>query len=365
MINNWEVWIGNQRGTRVAPLRKLYQIGATLVTNGVGAWSLVLPAKVVKDEWLVTDAIIELWRRPFLSTQKLVTIGYLRRIEYYDNDRGTEMIEISGPDCNELLNTRIIAYPSGSSEALKSGYADDLMKEFVGQNMGTGTSSDRSLSPYNFTVTPGVNLAPVVSKGASYDNLLKTLQSIAATSTQMGTPLFFRVIPQSFIDGSVGFTFDTMIGQPGDDRTSLTFSKRNRNMVKPTVIIERSSEITVVYAGGPGEGKNRLVSVLSDTTRIGESIWNRRESFINAFNARSSEELDDRGHDALFLGRPKTTMSCMISSSTFCRYGMEWSHGDKVSVDYQGHQYQTIVKTTPITVSKNRESIQPRVEVTL
>lgn len=362
-LSQWEMWICAPNGVRIAPIRA-HQIGVTLTTNTVGAWNMVVPTKRIKPQWLVTDAVIEFWRKPFMASTKIVRTGFVRSIEYYDNDRNTEMLELGGPDSKEILDTRVIAYPAGEPESSKSGYADNLMKAFVRENIGSSAIAARTLS--SISVDPDNSLGASVDKAGSYDNLLKVLQGLASSSAQNGVPLYFDLVPVSRGDGTISYLFTTSVYQPmSDRRQKVIFSKRHGNLSKARLRIDRTSEKTVVYAGGPGEGVDRLVREAIDTTRLEESIYGRREMFVNATNAADASELDSIGEENLYKNRPKMKFTGELLNTLRSRFGVDWDHGDRVTIDYQNMQFDAVVKTTPIRVQGNKETIRTRVEIEL
>lgn len=364
MLNQYEFWICTPDGYRIAPL-KPYQAGIAMSANAVGAWSMVVSPKTLVESWLADDAVLEFWRKPFMATSKFLASGFLKNIEYYDNNRGTELLEISGPDQNDLLDTRVIAYPSGEATASKTGYADNVAKAYVRENLGSlATDTARDWSA-RLAVDPDLSLGASMPKAGSYDNLLKLLQDIAAGSNQRGVPLYFGVSPVSGSDGRVTYLFYTSINQPGRDRRStMTFSRRRHNLEGARLSFLRSSERTVAYVGGPGEGVDRLVRKRQDDTRLVTSIWGRREMFINATNAANADELDAIGDANLYANRPRwkftgNLLSTMIGS----RFGVDWDFGDMAVIDYRDKQFDAMIGKVAISVNRGRERISSRSEV--
>jgi hypothetical protein len=121
----------------------------------------------------------------------------------------------------------------------------------------------------------------------------------------------------------------------------------------------------VAYVGGPGEGVDRLVRTVQDDARLAESIWNRREIFVNATNAEDADELDSIGSNTLYAYRPKIRFTGILTEAWGYRFGSDWERGDRVTLDYKKRQFDAVIKTLPIQVTNRRERITPRIEVTL
>ena len=145
----YEAWINNQYGQRLGLLDTLIDFERIKVVNSVNVGQITLPG-TFNQELLKPDYMIELWRAPAKGTMQLEFVFFIRNLIYKEDNSGNDIIVISGPDGNDLLARRIVAYYAGTSQASKTDNADDMMKEIVDENLaGSATDSDRDISGYH------------------------------------------------------------------------------------------------------------------------------------------------------------------------------------------------------------------------
>jgi hypothetical protein len=219
-----EFWLCNQYGQRLVFLDNLIKFEMVKVVNSVGSCSMTLPSNFhesIKDV-IGLDYMLEFWRSPTGGSMYLESVFFVRDIVYEEDVRGNDVVILSGPDGNDLLDRRIIGYVAGSSQADKTNQADDMMKEIVRENLGSSaTVPARNLTDLNFTVAGDTSSAPSITKGFAWQNVLKVLQDIAFISAENGIYLYFNVVPLIISSSEIGFDFRTYIDQPGQDRTYL------------------------------------------------------------------------------------------------------------------------------------------------
>lgn len=144
------------------------------------------------------------------------------------NSGNPNLISISGADMTELLSRRIVAYRADSSEASKNGAADDIMKEFVDENLLNATDTDRNLdAALNFEIASDQGAGPTVRYSAKFGNLLNVLQRVSDEASEEGTRIYFRVIPV-MRNGMFVPRFETRVEQWGHDRTYLKIGQGSR-----------------------------------------------------------------------------------------------------------------------------------------
>jgi len=124
-------------------------------------------------------------------------------------------------------------------------------------------------------------------------------------------------------------------------------------------------EANYIYGGGQGEGSDRTISEQSDDTRIGSSVWNRREKFADARNETTSNGVANRAEEVLNENKPFKRFTGKLLDTPQSRYGVDWFFGDKVEVSYRGIQFQGIAKAMKIKLDKEgNEILTVKVEVT-
>ena len=361
MASSYEFWLTDDAGTRLEFLEPRWW-NYVLVVNGVGWFQVGLESSI--DRYLFPDYRIETWRRPPDAALGLEMVGLMRDWDLWsgDDDEGTD---VSGPDQNDLLDRRIVAYPAQSTQSAKTDYADDMMKEIVAENMGASAAADRDLTALGFSVAADLGAGPSITKGFAWKQQLKTLQDISQASRSEGDEVFFAVVPLT----NLLFQFQTFTGQPGVDRTQtgsanpLTIGQEWGNLKNPSLAYRHSRERNYIYAGGQGDAAERLVVEVSDATRIAVSQWGRREAFANATSDKTVAALTGAGNDALSKSRPTVRFSGTLIDSPEARYGVHWGLGDKVTASFRGQQFDVIVRAVQVSVNQaGKENVMAKLE---
>jgi hypothetical protein len=328
-----QVWLANDAGTRIKLLKDLIELEYVRTVNEVGRCAVVLQGDFDTSLFDV-DYRLGIWRKPESGVYSLDT-GIMALVRYWqfatDQD-GLTTIKLIGVDLNDLLRRRIVAYYAGQSQTSVTNQADDMMKDIVRQNLGSGATdynSDtaRDISSLNFSVQPDLTLGPSITKKFAWQNMLRILQDIAETSRSAGTELYFDVVPTS----ETTFEFQTFVTQRGTDRTwpsgtnPLIFGLEFGNLSQPTLEVDRLSEVNYVYGGGQGEEDLRDIRTVSDSTRLNASQWNRCEAFADARNCAkdSTACVDAAANDLLSAGRPRKRFSGTLLDTPATRYGVE------------------------------------------
>lgn len=302
------------------------------VENGIGAMNLIIPLANWQYEDFVVDDILEIWRAKAGETLlQNETSYFVQDWSFITDSNGVEFIKVLAYDANWLLDTAIVAFAAASSEASKSGEADDMMKEIVLENLGT--AGDR----YKCAVASNLTLAPSISKAFSRRNVLTVLQEIAETSKTLGTYLAFDVVRVS----TGVFEFRTYVGQRGVDHSQGSgdvrlVSRDYGNLLEPTFITSHVNERNYVYVGGQGEEALREIVERSDATRIAASKWNRREVFRDARNTSTTAGLESEGDSTLGELKPKQILAGKLIDTPYIRYGIEYGFGDILTVEAFG-----------------------------
>ena len=367
----YQVWLDDVYGNRLALLENLIDFEIVRVANAVSYCRVTLPGTFDQNLFGL-DYMVEFWRAPVGGINRLETVFFVRKITYTEDSSGNDVIILSGPDANDLLLRRIAAYDAGTSETSKSDYADDMMKEIVSENLASdATDSDRDLSGLNVTVAGDSSLGPGVEKGFAWRNILDTLIDIAGMAKETGTRLYFDMVPVVVSASEIGFDFQTFIEQRGQDRTYDTdnpvmFSKEWGNLSDPELEYDYTEEYNYVYAGGQGEGADRLIEEQEDRVRIGHSVWNRREKFADARHLGTSSKVAYLAREKLQEGKPKKRFVCSLLDTPQARYGVDWGFGDKVEVSYRDIQIQGVISALRLTLdSGGNEKIDAKLDIDL
>jgi hypothetical protein len=360
----FELWLTDNTGeTRLALLDTFLEFEYARVQNDVGAWWVELPANF--DEDLITvDGRVEFWRGWEAGKLALDFVGFIRRLRFEMDKDGQETITISGPDANDVLDRRIVAYAAGTSQALKTDEADDMISSIFRQNMGdTATDTDRDMTAFGFTREGFNSAAPSITKAFAWRNALKTMQDIAVASA---TQVYFGLEPLSASE----FEFRTRVGQWGQDRSDntssafLQFGPEWGNVENASLEYDYTEEVTYVYAGGQGEQSEREIVEMEAATRAARSPINRREAFADARSDAETAGVTAAARSRLADGRPRLRFRADLLDSEQARYQRDWHFGDKVAVTFHGRQFAGPILAVKVGMDQDgQESIRARLEV--
>jgi len=124
----------------------------------------------------------------------------------------------------DLLMRRVVAYAAESSESAKSGPADDVIKEYVDENLLNATDTDRNLpAELGFKIDASTSSGPVVKHSSVYGNLLNVCQRVAEKAPLAASNpavVRFGIVMEKDAGGRLIPVFKTSIGQWGQDKSS-------------------------------------------------------------------------------------------------------------------------------------------------
>jgi hypothetical protein len=361
----YQLVLSDATGNRFALLERTLGFRYSRVINGAGAWSLTLPQSFDRSLFLV-DGRVEFWRS---GTDKLPLqlemVGLLRHPQYPTDQNGLLSNIIAGPDVNDLLRRRRVAWPAGSTQARKTDQIDDMMKAIVRENLGWAAGTGRNLSDFPLTVQADVGLGPVTTKDFAWRKVMDVLRELADEAMAKGTPVYFDIVPTT----PTTFEFQTFVNQRGIDHSMTGASPvvvgvDFGTLEAPSYEVDYSQEENYIYGGGKGEGDARGMVEVWDAGRIGASPWNRCEGFADARSAGSDNSIRAAADAALQAGRPKRKFGGTLVDTPGCRYGIEWGFGDKVTATYLGQQFTAMITAVTVSVDGNgKETVSARLEV--
>lgn len=336
---------------------------------GLGWWELELPGDfAIGQEKRFLDWRLVVWRVPSGGREYIDFAGFVRRVERTYSG-GESRLRLSGPDYNEILARRIIAYFAGTAQARKStaDYADDLMKAFVRENLGAlATDTTRDISAFGFTVEADYSAGTSLRKSAAWNRLDETLRQVyEASQKTASTATFYGVVP---IGTGYDMEFRTRAGQWGQDHRypdgpdgAVVFSIERGNLDRVTQIYDATDEVTDVYACGEGQLENRLSGSVYDATRRAASVLNRREAAYENPGIADASTLADEAQEELEAGAPVESFSADLLDVEGCSYGEHWDFGDQVTAIWLGENIDAHIATIEVSVdSESGETVTGR-----
>lgn len=249
---------------------------------------------------------------------------------------------------NHLTSRRVIAYNAGSAYTSKSAAAaDNQIKSFASQNLGSGiVGADRDgsdtqadLSSY-LAIQANLGLGASVAKGAARRKLDRVIQELCESSETAGTYLAAEIIAPT----ESTLELRTYTQQRGIDHTAgsgqpVILSEDRGNIENVILDDDATNEVTFVIAGGSGEESARLIATAVDTTRMGESIFNRIEDFIEDTNVDDTTQLQDMADAALRAGIPKISVSADLVETAGTTRGLHFDLGDLLTLEHRGMSF--------------------------
>jgi hypothetical protein len=366
----YELSLSTDRGVWICPISTALDFSYTYRVNHLGSLTMTLPASFDAD-LIQRDRLIYIWRH---SEGKSLFFPYFitRKRPYTRNDR--HYLEVHGVGPNTILDWRIVAYYEASANATGDAIeCDDLMKDIFGTNFLTCTlydtgAADNDREWAEHLSVQGDNTAgPPITKSFDWRNVLAILQELSDESRELGTQVWFEMAVASVTRTDIQLQFRTMTGQPGTDLTGLgvRFAEERGNLRDAYLEYDWSEERTYVYGLGRGETDNRNIQPASDTTRIGESYWGRKEDKASAIMQEEDDDIGVAGEARSRLNEQRPIIRAggqALDTSAF-RLGVDWKPGDKVRVKYRGIEFDAIIPVLNVHVgSDGKEDIQARLE---
>lgn len=365
----YEVWLTDDSGVRLAQLTTFKSLEASRVINQAGYFSMQM-TQSFDTNLIRPDNMVQIWRGPRGGRLGLWQVYLIRRWKFETNGSNQE-IEIAGPGINDLLRRRIVAAYAGSSYTTKTDYADDMMKEVVTESLSDSASPTPDAGTRvwsNLSVDYDLSLGPSLTESFAFDTLLTNsgqgaLADIAKASKELGTEVFFDIVPDVVTGSSITFIFRTYTGQRGSDVSSTAiFAQEYGNMRNPSLEYDYTDEENYIYATGQGEEDVRRIVQVYDSTRYGQSIWGRMEAEADS-RTKQGSEVTQSGYARLNAGRPRIRFSAIPVDTWGTRFGIDWDFGDKVQAKYLNNQFYCFVNAVSISLDdKFNEKVSARLD---
>lgn len=352
-------------GTPIQQITEWRSLSYAKVVNGEGYVDLLIPYGLIDFHTIDVDHLVEIWRAPEPGAELQWEItGFINNWIVTTTDNETT-IQMTGPGQMNLLGRRIVRYNKTTAQAAKEGLADDIMKEYVTQNVPIPITdpyySDERGIP-NFTVAADEGLGPNVGIEGGWENLLYILQKIAEAAHALESPIYFDVVRQGR-----AWEFRTFADRRGMDRTlgnnPIQFSLAWGNLENPMWEQDWREDENIVHGLGWGTGEGRVVDPERDKWRLFKNLYARREGIQDARGATTLLQVATRAAEKLGRMRPRIRFSATLMSTPETLYGRDWYWGDTISAVYLGTTFKGMVEQVLITVSQNgKERIEARME---
>jgi hypothetical protein len=369
----YEAWLTDGRGVRILgrdgqpPLGRNLDFVASRTVNRIGHFAMKLPGDIPRN-YVRDDNMVQLWRRHEGGSLRLWRIYFIRKRHTYFEE-GTEFLEISGPDSNDILRRRVVAARPGTSVSEKVDTIDDMMKEIVLEAFSDGVNPSPAYGTRTnsrVSIAPPAGAGPMTQHQFPWEKLLDAsgggvLPKLADAASAAGVPVFFDMHPVTVTNRYVAFRFVTQVYQPGRDISNrITFSLALENMANPELVEDAREEENYIYATGQGEGVDQYVEQVYAQNRAGAGVWGRCEG-VASDSGQDDDQVAVTGQAALAAGRPKLTFYADPLSVEGTVFGKDWNFGDRVRAVYHRSFMATIMSVT-VSVKNGEETVDARLE---
>jgi len=226
----------------------------------------------------------------------------------------------------------------------------------------SATDTTRNLAATYFTIDGDDGFGETVTKAFSRQYVYSTIQSLCNQSREAGTWITFDVV----YSGSLPLVFKTYNDQRGSDITNqLLLSDEAGNIANPKLEFDWTNEATVAYVAGKGENEARVIGSATNTDRLNESIWSRREFITENFQLDVIASLNSEAAAYLDKYSPKVLFTGEIVETEGTQYGINWNYGDKVRAKYLGYEFDCRVLGYTIEYKNSGGKITDRVTATI
>ncbi len=315
--------------------------------GGIGVLETTLPLSF-NTSFLQEDTRIGIWRAingraPYLDNGAIFQIRYI--------DYGPTATFVRAYHATNLIDRRIIAYPAGSTYTTKGpDFADDLIKEFVNQNMLAGiVGADRDGVETYADVSAYLSKQADLSQGASISksgarrSLLDVCTDLAQASTTAGIYLTFEV----YAITETSLELRTYANQRGVNRAvgnaagnaPIILSQLRGNLTNAHLVVDYTQAANFIVAGGQGEETERLIGTSFDSVRAAASPFGRKERFRDASNVASQAAVDDEADSQLRASRPLILFTGELVETPALTRGIDFDLGDIVTAEQAPQQY--------------------------
>jgi len=336
----------------------------SVVTHDVGVLQVC-----IGREWasqIDYEQRIEVYRRIEPLPLYRVRSYFVEIVDEVTDEKQREALLLTCLDANALLAWRDIYAFSKSSQATKSDHADDIMRAYVREQLGT--TATNPLDAAYFTVEADSHEGPALSVSNAWTNLMQALQGISDEAEGAGSRVYFQMRDGQ---GAAQYNFHTSITCPGTDRSlssgnPLLVGLSYGNVTRVVRSRDASEEVNHVVAIGAGEGTARKTGEYIDQTTATRSVWSRKKVVYTETSLNTTTALASSAKRAVVKGKARERIIVTLADAPGFRYGYDWLAGDRLTVTHNAVDYTGIVKAVTWNVDDNgAEHLDAKLEIVL
>lgn len=322
---------------RVGVIRpEFLNVKVSPVLNGVGSWTLTLPADHALAKVLSTPGSGIIVTGPTDIIMSGPTTGITKGVS--SSDPGGS-VTFDGVDDNVILSDTLAftepTNPNAATQLLahdvRTGNAESVMRAYVDANCGPSAPAPRKRT--GLTLAANQNRGVTVTKSARFDVLGTLLQEIALVAN-----LAFRVVQR----GS-GLVFE--VSDRRDRSPFVRFDVYNGNLTSQEVTMSPPGATTVIVAGQGDLTDRQFIVRTTDQAQADSATWGRYiEVWVDQRNTNVVSELQQAG-DEVLAGSGFTQIATKIvpSDDTTMRFGIDWGLGDVVTIVVENTEQRSFI----------------------
>ena len=177
-------------GEYVGDLARFSQVEIAYAERAVGYLKVSLPVTDFLLSDFLLDGVLEVYRSIHGVNALDAERGYIIR----DFQQTKDTLTLIGYDGNYLLDGRDVIYTDLTATAPMTGYADDLLKQLVTDQIVSPTDADRDIALVSVTPNRSVGETIAVDNPGEPIPLMQALNTICGISYALGTYLTYDVV---------------------------------------------------------------------------------------------------------------------------------------------------------------------------
>ncbi|MEN6522837.1 MAG: hypothetical protein ABFD14_03845 [Anaerolineaceae bacterium] len=330
MTANYEVYISNKAGERVAQVTAFTTLEMVRRFNTVGSWYITADAAALAE--LTTQGGIMVYRNGVLF--------FTGSVNAFEDVSGLTITANGSDDLDMIAGLLALPVPGGApynvDYDVRTGIAETVIKQYVNLNAGPGAISIRRVG--GLTIETDNGRGGQATGRARFEKLIDLIRSLAVQGGNIG----FRILAGQFgiyipTDKSDTIIFSKELGTLGDYRFSTKRGEEN-----------------ALYIGGAGTGSARTIYEMSDPTAVVD--WGRREAFLDKGNTSDATELAAAGAEELAKKSGETILTITPMPTALMQPIDNYDIGDWVKAVIRGQVIKQQVREIKTTLSSTGES---------
>lgn len=371
--NTYYLTLKDPFGNAVSMIDNFFLLDYARSVNNVGQLEVKLPLSYMV--YIQPYYMLEVWRSagggqfsPYLDMEALWII---LSIKIALDDDGQLYLDVIALDANMILASRYVAYYAGSAQTSKTGFAGDLLKAVITENVSstandyTGTANvasglipARGIPASIYTVQANLGDGSTITMSFSWRQVLSVFQDMADASITAGIYLAFDTVS----DGFGHLEFRTYQNQRGNDHrlsslNPIILDPYSGNLGGTSLTYDYTNEASFIYCAGQGVDAARTLATSADTTQLAVGPLARREYFQDARQATSLAQVQDLADASLRANRGQVLFDSKIIETPSTRYGIEYRFGDILPCSILSQSVDCRLDKIHVSVANGRETI--------